>query len=126
MQSETSNPSSVGNEKVPRRVARPVFSARGKNIQWNSLRPDEKDAVLDCATIAGLRAATGFGFVCLDISRLQVVPRWAGLLSVSSFGLVAAYAAALTATPTCIKTIRELPESPLAEALNETLEDWRY
>ncbi|GJD10760.1 hypothetical protein Gasu2_49340 [Galdieria sulphuraria] len=123
--------SSETTESSPRRVRRPVYTARGQTFQWEDLRPDEKDAILDCATSAGIRAAAGFGtvlslcaFARAYIDRLSMVPRWAGILSVTTFGVAGAYGAALTAVPSCIRSIHSLTDSSLATALDETMADW--
>ncbi|GJQ11744.1 hypothetical protein GpartN1_g3535.t1 [Galdieria partita] len=128
--SDSSEPTE-NTQRLPKRVRRPVYTARGQTFQWEDLRPDEQDAILDCATSAGIRATAGFGavlslcaFARAYFERLRVVPRWAGILSVTTFGLAGAYGAALTAVPSCIQSIRGLPDSSLATALDETLADW--
>lgn len=63
MNNDSTEPSSDPTERLLRRIKRPVYTARGQNFQWEDLRRDEKDAVIDCATSAGVRAAAGFGGV---------------------------------------------------------------
>jgi hypothetical protein len=131
MHNDSSSSESEERQKLPRRVARPIYTARGPTLRWEDLRPDEKDAVMECATLAGIRAAAGFGgvvslcaFARAYIPRLAVVPRWAGILSVVTFGTAGAYGAAVTAAPTCIRSILSLKDSSLAYAVDEALQDW--